>query len=162
MAEQKLAIIATKMHAITLTVTEVLTLGTLVFLHPLTMTIGVVTVFPYFHEVVLIDIALIIVGTDTGTSSNRAIGHHRTYRDASLTREKTGTHLTFVITKETLASIIHLDATFLSRLLQILKNATKLLIIGSLAARPTGKTVKRRQRLTPLEIRKSLISSSFG
>ena len=92
------------------------------------MTIGVVTVFPYFHEVVLIDIALIIVGTDTGTSSNRAISHHRTYRDTSLTREETGTHLAFIIAKEPLTSIIHLDATFLSRLLQILKNATKLLI----------------------------------
>ena len=88
MAEQQLAVIATKVHAIPLTVTEVFAGGTLARLHPFAMTIGMVTVFPDIHEIVLIDIPLMIVGTDAGTGSNGAIGHHGTNGDTRLTREQ--------------------------------------------------------------------------
>ena len=114
------------MHTIASTVTEVFAGGTLTCLHPLVVAIRMVTILPDIHEVILIDVALIVVGTNAGTSSDGTISHHRTYGNACLTREKTGTRLAFVIAKESLTAIINLDTTFFTRLFQILKYPSKL------------------------------------
>ena len=75
MAKQEFAVAIAQMHAVASTVAEVLTLGAFVLLHPFAVAIGVIAVFPDFHEVVFVDVALIIVGADAGTGSNRAVGH---------------------------------------------------------------------------------------
>ena len=66
-AHDEIALIITKMHTAALTVSEVFTLGTLTLPHPFTVTVRLETVLPDVHEIILIDIALMIVGTDAGT-----------------------------------------------------------------------------------------------
>ena len=66
-AHDEITLIITKMHTATLTVSEVFTLGTLALPHPFTVAVGLETVLPNVHEIILVDIALMIVGTDAGT-----------------------------------------------------------------------------------------------
>lgn len=93
MTEQQFAVAIAEVHAIALTIAEILTVGTLVALHPTAVTIQHVTVLPHVHEVVLVDIPLIIVGTDAGAGSDGTVGHHGTHADARLTGEETVAHL---------------------------------------------------------------------
>ena len=72
------------MHTVTLTITEILTLGTFILLHPLAMAIGMIAILPDIHEIILVDVSLIIVCTDAGTGSDGTVGHHRTHRYTSL------------------------------------------------------------------------------
>ena len=74
--EQQLAVAVTQMHAIALTISEITAKGTLVLLHPTTVTIQHITVLPHLHEVILVYVTLIVVGTDAGAGSNGAVGHH--------------------------------------------------------------------------------------
>lgn len=66
-AHDEIALIITKMHTATLAVSEVSALGTLTLPHPFTVTVRKETVLPDIHEIILVDIALMIVGTDAGT-----------------------------------------------------------------------------------------------
>lgn len=66
-AHDEIALIITKMHAATLAVSEVSALGTLALPHPFTVAVRQETLLPDIHEIILIDIALMIVGTDAGT-----------------------------------------------------------------------------------------------
>ena len=127
-AEQELAVAVAQVHAVTLAVAEVLAAGTLAGVHPFAMTIGGIAVLPDVHEVVLVDVALIVVCPDAGTGGNGAVGHHGTYCNASLTGEQAVTHLTLVIAEETLAAIVGADAAFLAHLSYIVKDATELLV----------------------------------
>lgn len=66
-AHDEIALIITKMHTAALAVSEVSALGTLALPHPFTVAVGLETVLPDVHEIILVDIALMIVGTDAGT-----------------------------------------------------------------------------------------------
>ena len=66
-AHDEIALIITKMHTAALTVSEISALGTLALPHPFTVTVRQETLLPDIHEIILIDIALMIVGTDAGT-----------------------------------------------------------------------------------------------
>ena len=92
------------------------------------MAIGCITVLPNLHEIIFVDIPLIIVGSDAGTGSDGAICHHGTYRHTCLTREKAAAHLTLVIAEKSLTTIIRTDETFFSRSFDKIKDPTKLLI----------------------------------
>ena len=74
--EQQFAISIAQMHAVALTIAEILAISAFASAHPLTVAIGGITILPDFHEVVLVDISLIVICTDAGTGSNRAIGHY--------------------------------------------------------------------------------------
>ena len=87
MAEDELTFPVTEMHTVPPTVTPIAAILAFSLTHPFTLTVGLVAVLPYLHEIVLIDIPLVVVGTDTGTSGDGAVCHHRTYRHASLTVE---------------------------------------------------------------------------
>ena len=66
-AHDEIALIITKMHTTALAVSEVSALGTLTLPHPFTVTVRLETVLPDVHEIILVDVALMIVGTDAGT-----------------------------------------------------------------------------------------------
>lgn len=66
-AHDEIALIITKMHTTALAVSEVSALGTLTLPHPFTVAVRLETVLPDVHEIILVDIALMIVGTDAGT-----------------------------------------------------------------------------------------------
>ena len=61
MAEDQIAFIVTQMHAVALTVAEPSAFAALVLLHPRAVAIWLKTVFPYFYEIILVDIALMII-----------------------------------------------------------------------------------------------------
>ena len=65
-AEQESAFAVTEMHAVALTVAEEPTVGTRTSTHPCTVAIGLEAMFPYIHEIVLVDIALVVVAADAG------------------------------------------------------------------------------------------------
>ena len=73
MAKQQISLPVTQMHAVSFAITEKLTVGTLPFAHPLAVTIRLIFVIPHLHKVILINIALMIVGTDAGTSRNSTV-----------------------------------------------------------------------------------------
>ena len=75
MAEKELAIAVAQVHTVATAVAEIAARGTLSALHPLAVAVWVVAVFPHVHEVVLVDVALIVVGTYAGTGGNRAVDH---------------------------------------------------------------------------------------
>ena len=120
MAEQQFAVTVAEMHAVALTITEILTIGTFVAFHPTAVAIQHVTVLPDIHEVVLVNIPLVVVGTDTGTGSDGTVGHHGAHADTCLTGEETVAHLTFIIAEETLTAIVCPDATLFAYLFNIL------------------------------------------
>ena len=63
-AEEQLALLVTEMHTATLAIAEEVTLGTLLLAHPLPITIRLEALVPHLPEAILVDIALMIVGTD--------------------------------------------------------------------------------------------------
>ena len=67
MAEQQFTFLVTQVHTVSPAIAEVLARGAFACPHPFTVAVRVETVFPYVHKVVLVDVALMIVGTDAGT-----------------------------------------------------------------------------------------------
>ena len=128
MAEQQFAVAIAEVHTITLTITEIFAIATLIALHPTAVTIQHVAVLPDVHEVVFVDIALIVVSTDTRTGSDGTVGHYRSHADPSLTGEETITYLTLVVAKETLTAIVSPDAPLLANLLDKFEDPPELLV----------------------------------
>jgi hypothetical protein len=58
------------MHTSASAVTPVSASSTIVVFHPVAIAIRGIAVFPYIHKIVIIDISLVIVGTNTGTGIN--------------------------------------------------------------------------------------------
>ena len=119
------------MHAVTLTVAEVATVGAIARLHPFPMAVGRVAVLPYVHKVVFVDVALMIVGTDAGTRPNRAVGQHAAHRDACLAGEEQVAHFALVVAQEALATVVYADFSLCARSLDIIKHAPELFVCES-------------------------------
>ena len=74
-------------------------------MHPLAIAVGLEAMFPYIHEVITIDIALMVVATDAGTGGNGAIDEDGTNSDASLTGVEMVAYFTFIVSKEPFATV---------------------------------------------------------
>ncbi len=98
--------------------------------------------FPHLHEVIVVDVALMIVGTDAGTSRYAAICQYRTDSDACLTAEEMVANVTFVVAKKTLAAVVGMDSSLLARLSDELENAAEL-FVGKAHLRVVGGTSYR-------------------
>ena len=145
MAKQQLVIAVAQVHAVSLTIAEIFAVSTLACLFPLPLTVGRKPVLPDLHEVILVDVALMKVGTDTCTGTYCPIGHHTTNRNAGLTGVKQITHLALIVAQEALAAVVHTDLTLLARPLYIVEHTSELLIgephhrvLGSPAYRENG------------------------
>ncbi len=55
------------MHSVALTVAEPLAGGAVVLFHPAAVAVGTEAVFPNVDEIVLVDVALMVVAADAGT-----------------------------------------------------------------------------------------------
>ena len=80
--------IIAQMHAVAVTIAEETAVGTLSGALPVVGAVRMIAIFPHIHEVVLIYITLIVVGTDACAGSNGTIRHHGTNGDACLTRKR--------------------------------------------------------------------------
>lgn len=58
---------------------------------------------PYFHEIILVDVALMIIGTDVGTGGDGTIHQDRTYRYAGLAGVEIIAYVALIIAHEALA-----------------------------------------------------------
>ena len=139
MTQNEVAIGITEMHAIATAETPVTALLAVALVHPVALTVGMVAVFPHLHEVVVVDITLVIIGTDTGTGGYGAVGHDGAYGDSCLTVEEHVANLAFVTTQKTLATIGGINTPLLARLTDEVKH-TPILLISNLHHRVFGRT----------------------
>lgn len=116
------------MHAVALAISEILAFGTVARTHPFAIAIGVELVFPHLHEVVFVDVPLMIVGADAGAGRDGAVYQHGTHCDACLTSVEMVAHFTLVVAKEALAAIIQTDASFASGGSDELRHASEIVV----------------------------------
>ena len=76
MAEHQAAIFLAKVHTTSSTVAEVLAILTFTCPHPLAVSVGSKALFPHIHEIVGIDVSLMIVCTNAGTGRDAAVHKH--------------------------------------------------------------------------------------
>ena len=95
--EQETAFSIAQMHTIALAIAEEGAIVTLACAHPLTVAIGLETMFPHIHEVVLVDVALVVVATNAGAGRDGAVDQDGTNGDACLTGVEVVAHFAFVI-----------------------------------------------------------------
>lgn len=81
------------------------TVGTHTFFHPATISEGLEAVLPHVHEVVAVDIALMVIGTNAGTGGDRAVRQNGGDADAGVAGVEAIAHLALVATEEALATV---------------------------------------------------------
>ena len=128
MAKQQIAFAVVQMHAIALAIAEEGTIGTQAFFHPVSVAIGLETMFPHFHKIVPVNIALVIIGTNAGAGRNRAIRQNRRHTDARTALVKAVAHLALISTQKTLATVTGMYLAFLSRTFDKLHQPRKIVM----------------------------------
>ena len=101
----KSAVAIAEVHAAAFAITVHIAVGTLVAVHPFAVAVNLKAVFPHIHEIVFINIALMIVGADAGTSRDIAVDEHRPYGYARLAEKTVISHIQLIFTDEPLASV---------------------------------------------------------
>ena len=114
MAEHQLALAVAEVHAAAPAEAEVLALCALVLLHPLAVAVGSEALLPDIHEVILVNIALVIVGTDAGAGRDGAVGEDGAYADTRLAEEEMVAHIALVVAEKALTAIADVDASLLA------------------------------------------------
>ena len=97
MTKIQLPVRIAQMHAVSPAIAEVLAVGAIAFPHPFAVSVGLETVFPYLHEVVLVDVSLVVVRADAGAGRDGAVYQYRAYRHSRLTGKEMIAHIAFVI-----------------------------------------------------------------
>ena len=105
MAEEKFAVGVPQVHAVAFAVFPDLAGGALVFMHPGAVPEGLEACVPDFHEVILVDVSLMIIGPDTGAGGDAAVGKDGSHRDAGGADVEVAAHVAFVIAQEPFAAV---------------------------------------------------------
>ena len=104
------------MHAATPAELPHLTRGArLLLLGPGAVPVRLEAVIPYFHKVVFVDIALVIIGPDAGACRYSPVGKDSAHADARAADEKAVPDVTFIVSQKALAAVGGLDAAFAPR-----------------------------------------------
>ena len=104
-AEEEVTLVVAKVHAVALAVAEEVAVGTGAGAHPFAVAVGLEAVFPHVHEVVLIDVALMVVATNAGAGGDGTIDEDGTNGDACLTGVEVVAHFAFVVAEKTFAAV---------------------------------------------------------
>lgn len=104
-AEEEVTVAVMQVHAVTLTVAKKGTVGTHTFFHPATIAEELETVLPHIHEVILVDVALVVVGTNAGTGGDRAVRQNGGDTDAGVAGIEAIAHLALVTAKEAFTAV---------------------------------------------------------
>lgn len=133
------------MHSVALTVAEPLAGGAVVLFHPAAVAVGTEAVFPNVDEIVLVDVALMVVATDAGTGGDGSIGKNRSDSETCLTHIEVVANLALILTEEAFAGIARADAAFVSRAdyevhqtSKFLRSELKLGVFGRASRREDG------------------------
>lgn len=105
MAYHKLAFVVAQVEAVAVAVAEETARGAVVGAFPFIGAVGLVAVLPDIPELVLVDVALMVAGTDASTGGNGAVGHDRAHGDSSLTEEGEVAHLAFIVAYKSRTSV---------------------------------------------------------
>ncbi len=116
-AEEESAIVVAQVHAATLAVAPHVAVGTGSGLFPRTVAEQLETVLPDIPEIVAVDIALMVVGTDAAASRDASVVEHGAYGDTGLAEEGTVAHVELMMTEESLAAVFGFYAGFAPGLL---------------------------------------------
>ena len=166
-ADEQPSLVVVQVHTVSFTIAEHLAVGTGALSCPLAVAIDAETVVPNSHEVVFVDVSLMIVGADARAGRDGTVGKNRGGVDARVAEKQMVAHLTFVVSQETFASEIDPQLPFAATRADEVEQGGKLPVVylqfrrlvcnsGDWTARPTGKMVKMRQRDTPNCTKKSL------
>ena len=112
MAEEKFAVGVAEVHAVAFAVFPDFAGGALVFMHPRAVPEGLEACVPDFHEVILVDIALMVIGPDAGAGGDAAVGKDGAYCDACRTDIEMAAHIAFIIAQEAFAAIFGHNPAF--------------------------------------------------
>lgn len=105
-ANQEVAIIITEVHPITKAVLPAFTSGTGSSFCPTTVAVLFEPILPYLPKVVVMDVALLVIKTDTGAGTDRAIAEDRGNVHPSTTHIELLPHSSLKATKVPLATIL--------------------------------------------------------
>lgn len=104
-AEEQATVAVVQVHAVALTVAEEGTVSTEPSLHPAAVAEGLETMLPYVHEIVAVNVALVVIGTDAGAGGYRAVRQNGGDTDAGVAGVEAIAHLALVATEEALATV---------------------------------------------------------
>ena len=85
-----------QMHAIPFAIPEHGTVGTDSLASPFPMTKHFETMVPDFHEIILVDIPLVVIGSDAGTTGYGSVDANGSDRYAGMAAEKIIAHFCFI------------------------------------------------------------------
>ena len=121
MADYQFAVVAAKVHSSAHAVTEPLAFSALIPMHPTSVPVLLETVLPYVYEIILVDIALMIVAPDAAACGNGTVYEYRSNAQAGIALIEMVSDLTLVASKEALAGIADVDSSLLSGTLDEIK-----------------------------------------
>ena len=113
MADDEIAVVVAEVHAAAAAVFPPSAGGAFAGFHPRVVAVGLEAVFPHIHEIVLVDVALMIIGADAGAGRYGPVAEHPANRDAGLAEEEIVPHVAFVVAKEALAAVTGFYAALL-------------------------------------------------
>ena len=128
LTDLQFSIAVAEVHAIALAIAPHLAMLTLVGLHPFPVAVDLKFILPNVPEIVLVDIALMIIAADTETARNRAISQYGSHIDARTARIIVVAHLAFILAKEAVAAIISTNLAFQTGLLDEFHHLHKLFV----------------------------------
>ena len=114
------------MHAIAEAIAEVLTVCALVLAHPVAVAVGKETALPDVHEVVVVDIALLVVAADAGAGGDGAVDKDGADGDTSLAGVEVVAHLSLIVAEKSLAAVVYLKFALAAGLPNEVENAAEL------------------------------------
>ena len=97
-AEQQFAILVSQVESIAFAISEHLAVATLIFLHPTAVTEHLVAVGPHIPEIICVDVALMVVGSDARTGGYTSVGKDRPDMFACIALVECVTHLRLIAT----------------------------------------------------------------
>lgn len=92
-----------QVHAAAATVLPEFAGGAFILFHPTAVAIRNKAVFPYLHEVVLVDVPLGVVGPDAGACRNGAVGQYGAYGYAGIAHIEMIADVAFVVAHKAFA-----------------------------------------------------------
>ena len=113
MAEHKGAFFAAEVHASTLAVAEEFAVvARCKFAHPLAVAVWLEAVLPHIPEIVVVDIALVVLATHTGASRNTAVNQDGCDTHACGAMEEVVAYLQLIIGHKALAGVRDMQSLF--------------------------------------------------
>ena len=105
MAEEKFAVGVPQVHAVAFAVFPDIAGGAFVFMHPGAVPEELEAGVPDLHEIIRVDIALMVICPDAGAGGDAAVGEYGTDRDAGRADVEMAAYVALVIAQEPFAAI---------------------------------------------------------